>query len=301
MQLAIYEYSLAWRHPRMVSIVSLSSYQITMQAYFTEAVARIFQRKCKVPSSMARHLSISCRGRSINDDELFEYSNGRFLMNEKQQLLKRRVHFNVQKLCEVLTSVTMAGAPVCKIDKMEGGFSKALLITTEDGTEVIAKFPCPNAGRAIYSTASEAAVLQYVSSYTTIPVPKVLAWSADASNPIGAEYIIMEKAPGIQLFKVWDDITEADRLKLIKNLTHLERQLADIRFPAHGSLYFRHSLTKISEAIPLDSSLDPTGSFCIGPACGPAWTDGISSADVQPDIDIGPCESHQNFIKSGPQ
>lgn len=47
---------------------------------------------------------------------------------------------------------------------MEGGFSKALLMTMDNGTEVVAKIPCPNAGRAMYSTASEAAVLQYGSS-----------------------------------------------------------------------------------------------------------------------------------------
>ena len=129
-----------------------------------------------------------------------------------------------------------------------------------------------------------------VNSHTTIPVPKILAWSADPSNPVGAEYIIMQKAPGIQLFKVWDDITEADRLNLIKGLTQLENQFAAVRFPAYGSLYFRHSISKASERILLDSSVDPTGLFCVGPACGPAWTDGISPADIQPDIDAGPCE-----------
>lgn len=99
----------------------------------------------------------------------------------------------------------------------------------------------------------------------------------------------MEKASGVQLFKVWDDITEADRLKLIKGLTQLEKELAAIQFPANGNLYFRHSISKRSEQIPLYSSLDPTGSYCVGPACGPAWTDGISPVDVQRDIDAGPC------------
>ncbi|KAL9100876.1 MAG: hypothetical protein Q9163_003803 [Psora crenata] len=173
---------------------------------------------------------------------------------------------------------------------MEGGFSKALLMTTEDGMEVVAKIPCPNAGRAKYSTASEAAVLQYG---VVFPPPaqqsKVNSLAEiNASNPVGAEYIIMEKAPGIQLFKIWDNITEADRLNLIKGLTQLESQLAAIRFPAYGSLYFRHSISKASEQILLDSSVDPTGSFCVGPGCGPAWTDGVSPADIQPDIDAGP-------------
>ncbi|MCJ1284646.1 hypothetical protein MMC26_003981 [Xylographa opegraphella] len=236
---------------------------------------------------MARKLSFSCRGKgqSISEDALFQYSNGWFLLDEKQQFLKRRVNFDVRKLCDLVASLTKNGASVCKIDKMEGGFSKTLLITTEDGMEVVAKIPCPNVGKAKYSTASEAAVLQYVSSHTTIPVPKILAWNADPSNPIGAEYIIMEKASGIQLFKVWDDIPEADRLKLIKGLTQLENKFTAIRFPAYGSLYFRHSISKASERILLDSAVDPTGLFCIGPACGPAWTDGISPADIQPDID----------------
>ena len=100
----------------------------------------------------------------------------------------------------------------------------------------------------------------------------------------------MEKAPGIQLFKVWNDMTEADHLQLIKGLTQMEHQLVDIQLPAYGSLYFRHSISKASERILLDSSVDPSGLFCVGPACGPAWTDGTSSADIQIDIDAGPCK-----------
>ena len=100
----------------------------------------------------------------------------------------------------------------------------------------------------------------------------------------------MEKAPGIQLFKLWDDITELDRLNLIKGLTKLESQFSAIRFPVYGRLYFRDSISKASERIVLDTSVDPTGLFCVGPACGPAWTDGLSPADVHPSIDTGPCE-----------
>ncbi|KAI9669809.1 MAG: hypothetical protein M1817_004550, partial [Caeruleum heppii] len=171
---------------------------------------------------------------------------------------------------------------------MEGGYCKALLMTTENGGEVIAKIPSPFAGRARYSTASEAAVLQYVRDHTTIPVPKVLAWSADSSNPIGAEYIIMEKAPGVRLSEVWGNISKFDRLQLIDKLTKLESQLAALEFPAYGSLYHRKSIPRKAERILLDPSLDPGGEFCVGPACGPAWTDATSPAHIQPDIDTGP-------------
>ena len=80
------------------------------------------------------------------------------MIDEKQHVLKRRVKSDIQKLCDVVASLTKNGSSVCKIDKMEGYFIKAFLMTREDGTEVIAKIPCPNAGRAKYSTASEAAV-----------------------------------------------------------------------------------------------------------------------------------------------
>ena len=118
----------------------------------------------------------------------------------------------------MVASVTTNGAPVCKIDKMEGGFSKALLLSTEDGVEVIAKISCLNAGRALYSMASEAAVLQCevysdptsysqlkfsdpVSSHTTINIPKIFAWSADPSDSVGARWIIWRKLPAFSFSK----------------------------------------------------------------------------------------------------
>lgn len=52
-------------------------------------------------------------------------------------------------------------SPVCEIEKMEGGFHKALLMTLENGREIVAKIPCPNAGIPVYFTASEAATLDY--------------------------------------------------------------------------------------------------------------------------------------------
>lgn len=128
-----------------------------------------------------------------------------------------------------------------------------------------------------------------VSTRTQVPVPKLLAWNADATNPVGAEYIIMEKAPGVQLYTVWDDLSATDRIKLIKSLTQLEHQLATIQFPAYGNLYFRQSIPEPSKRVLLDSFLDPTGQFCVGPSCDPAWTNGTTAADIDSTLDLGPC------------
>ncbi|KAL9631712.1 MAG: hypothetical protein Q9204_004111 [Flavoplaca sp. TL-2023a] len=240
-------------------------------------------------------------------EDLFEYTNGRFLSDEKCQLAKRYLKFDLTNLCEEASRVTN-GSTVQRVEKMEGGFSKALLMRMNNGKEAVAKLPCPNAGRAMYSTASEAAVLHYrsyiyrsqdcqvtdivilVSTHTQVPTPKLLAWNANATNPVGAEYIIMEKAPGVQLFTVWDDVSAADRINLIKSLTQLERQLATIKFPAYGSLYHRQSISKPSERIDLDMSVDPAGHYCVGPSCFPAWTNGSTTADLNSMLDMGPCE-----------
>lgn len=69
--------------------------------------------------------------------------------------------FDLRRLCDIAASVGGTKSPISAIEKLEGGFSKVLLMRKEDGTELIAKLPCPNAGPALYTTASEIAVMQY--------------------------------------------------------------------------------------------------------------------------------------------
>jgi len=91
-----------------------------------------------------------------------------------------------------------------------------------------------------------------VRTHAKIPVPRVLTWNSDASNRTATEYIIMEKATGVQLFEVWGNTNELQRLRLIENITKIESQLSPIRFPAYGHLYFRHSIAEDSRIL-----LDP--------------------------------------------
>ena len=85
----------------------------------------------------------------ISEDAIFHYFNNRFLVDEKQQSLKRRVNFEVRELCDLVVSLIKYEVIGCQNKKIEGGFKKALLITIENGMEVVAKIPC------------EAAVLRY--------------------------------------------------------------------------------------------------------------------------------------------
>ncbi|OQD61137.1 hypothetical protein PENPOL_c018G10343 [Penicillium polonicum] len=221
-------------------------------------------------------------------EELFVYTNGRFLVDEKHQLDRRYVKFDLDALCSTAATVGGKSSPITAIEKMEGGFSKVLLMQKENGTEVIAKIPCRIAGPAVLTTECEVGVLEFLRKNTSIPVPRVLSWSSDSSNAVGVEYIIMKKASGVQLFRVWEKMPKTERPPLIRGLARLEARLSAIRFPASGGLYLRNK-TNILDCTPLDKDIDPTGSFCIGPSCDRAYqTEGIETPDT-PDVhDTGP-------------
>ena len=99
-------------------------------------------------------------GKQIPEEKLFEYSNGRFLVNEEYELAKRYSSFNVDALCHKVSSLPTVNSPIVKINKKEGGYNKALLMTADNGRTILAKIPCRNIVPPRYSTASEVAVLE---------------------------------------------------------------------------------------------------------------------------------------------
>ncbi|KAA8652765.1 uncharacterized protein ATNIH1004_001670 [Aspergillus tanneri] len=243
---------------------------------------------------MAR-ISILCRGKSIGREELFAYTNGHFLVDEQRQLDRRYLKFNLEALCDVAAAAGGNPSRIETIEKLEGGFSKALLMKKENGQEVIAKLPCRIAGPISLTTACEVGVLEYVREYTSIPTPHVFSWSSDDSNPVGAEYIIMEKADGVPLFEQWGKMPEIEKLELINNLTKLEAQLSAIPFPAYGGLYRRADVGH-SQCQELDRSIDPYNLFCIGPSCDRSFnTDATVDLSTHAKLNQGPWNKLSDF------
>ncbi|CAK47965.1 kinase-like protein [Aspergillus niger CBS 101883] len=220
---------------------------------------REFRYLCLDPGRVGMQFIEQFERKSISPDELFAYTNGHFLVDEQHQLARRYVKFDLDALCNVATAVGVDPSPVLSVEKMEGGFSKALLMNKENGTEVVAKLPCRIAGPAELTTASEVGVLKYF--------PRVLQWSSNKASSVGAEYIIMEKAAGVPLFRRWGVMTEPQKLQLVQNLTKLEAQLSAIRFPAYGGLYLRDYLQNSDyRCLLLDDNVDPSQSFSVGPS-----------------------------------
>lgn len=100
----------------------------------------------------------------------------------------------------------------------------------------------------------------------------------------------MEKASGTQLFKIWGDFDGDERLSIIKQLVEIEGQLAAVHFPAFGCLYHVDSVQSKSVCEKLESSLDPMGTFCIGPSCDHAWQSFTNHTSSTTQVN-GPCKS----------
>jgi len=69
------------------------------------------------------------------------------------------------------------------------------------------------------------------------PVPKVLAWSSKGQDTsVGAEYIIMEKAPGVDLERWWPSMQIKERYAVVKAIATYQKAWTSVSFKKFGSL-----------------------------------------------------------------
>jgi hypothetical protein len=101
-----------------------------------------------------------------------------------------------------------------------------------------------------------------------VPVPKVYSYCAYAENPVGAEYLLIEKAEGVSLKSRWLELTEKEMSRLAHSYVRAEMKLAEIPFSATGSIYFKKDIASELQA-PLykEDYVGEEGNsvFCIGP------------------------------------
>ncbi|OSX63463.1 hypothetical protein POSPLADRAFT_1180391 [Postia placenta MAD-698-R-SB12] len=116
-----------------------------------------------------------------------------------------------------------------------GTFHKGYAITLCDGREVVARVARRFMPRL--KTESEIATMQYLREHTDIPVPTVYHYDANPYNRLGGEYIIMSKAPGVPLAKVFQSMPHNELITLMDNIAALIVPLFAHRFPRIGSLY----------------------------------------------------------------
>lgn len=101
-----------------------------------------------------------------SNDAFFTFTRGRFVVDEAENLRKREIRFDLNQLAQVAADAVGASYCISVKKYPDGMFNKAFVMTMDNGREVVAKVPNPNAGIPHYTTASEVATMDFVSSQT---------------------------------------------------------------------------------------------------------------------------------------
>ncbi|TVY89491.1 Altered inheritance of mitochondria protein, mitochondrial, partial [Lachnellula willkommii] len=241
---------------------------------------------------------------TISEDDFYRYTRHRWTINESSRLEERYLKFNLQALLEVaVATCSSSGARHCTqiLKCKEGMNNKAFIFTMDNGTEVLAKLPNPCAGPSFYTTASEVATRIFLRDALDIPTPRIITWSADRSNPVGAEYIIEEKAAGEPLGKFWKDLATLPmkgRMAIVDSILDVEKKLASVNFAKSGCIYFREDIPN-SEPLQTNPPLSPEilNRFTMGPLVSNEFWSGQKAAM---ELDRGPLkdEKPEQFVKA---
>jgi hypothetical protein len=188
--------------------------------------------------------------------------------NEPRRLAERHLIFNVDELKKAVAKATNKPvSDVISVQKFaEGGFNRVFEVSMRDGSSTLARLPYPSTLPRHLAVASEVATVAFLRAHG-IPTPRVLGYSAD-DNPVGAEYILMEKLPGSPVGEAWFDISERDRLKVLLEIVKVEAKLFAMNLPASGSIYYTHDLPSDTPYVPILESKD---GLCIGPYANSRW------------------------------
>ncbi|EQL01923.1 kinase-like protein [Ophiocordyceps sinensis CO18] len=144
--------------------------------------------------------------------------------------------FSLTRLCEVAEAHF---GVKCRLEKMaEGGYHKVYdIIEAGDGKSLGAVARVASPAFPGDKMKSEVATLRYIASHTSVPVPSVSVWNADASNPVGAEYMIMQKIPGIPASDNWKTLPVEIKERVVIQVSEHLADLFSLRFEKAGSIY----------------------------------------------------------------
>lgn len=123
-----------------------------------------------------------------------------------------------------------------------------------------------------------------------IPVPNVLAWDSRASetgNPVGAEYIFMEKATGSCLSAVWPRLTNHEKRDLVQAVVSIEVKMLNHPLGGIGSLFYPKDVPPGTKSIPALGPKETCSRWVLGPTTDRRFFDDGKGELL---LDRGPCK-----------
>lgn len=122
-----------------------------------------------------------------------------------------------------------------------GSFNIVYELSFSDGIKWAIRVPAtgvfnPSRSRSFYL---DIVTQQFISSKTSMPIPRIHDWSLDTHNIISYPYVIMDFMPGTNLSKLWNDgnwITDIKRERIFDQIAEWMTELAALEFDKIGRL-----------------------------------------------------------------
>lgn len=89
------------------------------------------------------------------------YTSGRWLRNDTLECQSRYIEFKFDLLCKRVLSVCPGAESITNYEKIEGGFNRVFIFTTDNAKRLVARLPFSIAGPPKLTTCSEVATTQY--------------------------------------------------------------------------------------------------------------------------------------------
>jgi aminoglycoside phosphotransferase len=116
----------------------------------------------------------------------------------------------------------------------EGAFNKVYSVDCSKGAYVF-RVALPVAPQV--KTLSEVATLSFIREKTSIPVPAVTAYSADFTNELGFEWILMDRVRGRPLEEQWKLMSWLEKQILVQKMVSFMSELSRLELSGIGSVY----------------------------------------------------------------
>jgi len=194
-------------------------------------------------------------------------------------------HINLEHLALVATKTHPEGLTCTVNPHFEtGSFNVVWFLEFSNGDQWVARVPrAPWSPMLERRLRSDMLGYELISHRTSIPIPKIFAFSPDIDNVLGYPFTLMSRAKGIQLSELWFDpewFTNEHRHTFFYSLAENMAQLKDITFPKIGSL-----------------ELDDNGVLGVGPVL-PSWQDLLDQPSRYYDSSVlrGPFDSVHAFF-----
>ncbi|KAF1952783.1 hypothetical protein CC80DRAFT_552046 [Byssothecium circinans] len=119
---------------------------------------------------------------------------------------------------------------------------------------------------SIYSPAHDIAVLQFARARLNAPIAEVIACGLNSENAIGSPYTIQERLPGENLQDVWNNLSQAQRLSMMRQIVDLTSKMQSITNSSCGVIAPRNDIKSVkdleldnlkSDFRPMDVPLSP--------------------------------------------